>query len=543
MPTASVDLPFAIPAKEREKAFTPRMETTAIVLLAEARRRKRSLFGTAPTKLASVSKLHYPLWAVPWANQFLIVDALAVSPSTIAKQQLPNITGFIEDVERGASVRELFRNAIEKHAKTFSDYAEKLDVQVDALLIDKTLLSDLSDYVQEALSSKSDAKSPITLVPLKLDVKNACEITRKMQSLHVQVRSETASLVYAKNLLEEITKRHEQMIMKEANFLRETYEAQIAELQPIVEKKTDQLLKDRDTRIAKMSKIAQSELKVKERERERRERELQKLALSEADFVRKREARRRRHDKIGEAHWVRRIRANEKRIGEVKAKTQALAESIEKTRMQNEADTEKLRQGYQWLIDQERRKIIDIELQRDEAVETKRREIEALKLGTGQIASQLQELAVGKEKEAEELRTLAISSQFDDVTLLCLPLYLVCYQTEETTQFHIFPPVKVRSLEGVLGAIRRKLGGIRTVHKVKLFMQPRSKALSKMLDYAIKEKVKSDKAFSESLREAAVSSTILLKDNFKEILTRGMAELKAEGWITQKEEGLIKAYI
>jgi len=543
MPTASVDLPFAVPAKEREKAFTSSMEATAILLLAEARRRKRGLFGTAPAKLVSVSKLHYPLWAVPWANQFLIVDALAVSPSTIAKLQLPNITGFIEDVERGASVRELFRNAIEKHAKTFSDYAEKLDVQVDALLIDKTLLSDLSDYVQEALSSKSDAKSPITLVPLKFDVKSAGEITRKMQSLHVQVRSETASLVYAKNLLEEITKRHEQMILKEANVLREVYEAQIDELKPLIERRTDDLLKERDTRIAKMSKIAQSGMNVKEREKGRRERELQKLVLSKADFVRKREARRRRHDKIGEAHWEHRIRANEKRIGEVKAKTQALAELIEKARAQNEADTEKLRQGYQWLIDQERQKVTDIEYHRDEALETKRKEIEALKLGTGQIASQLQELTAGKEKEAEELRTLAVSSQFDDITLLCLPFYLACYQTEETTQFHVFPPVKVRSLEGVLGAIRRKLGGIRTVHKVKLFMQPRSKALSKMLDFAIKEKVKSDKAFSESLREAAVSNSILLKGNFKEILIRGMADLKAEGWIAQKEEGLIKAHI
>ncbi len=541
MPTASLNLPFAVPAKEREKAFTASMETAAILLLAEARRRKRGLFETAPSKLISVSKLHYPLWAAPWENQSLILEGLAVFPSTITMEQLPSISEFIEDIERGTSVRELFRGAVEKHMTTFSDFAGKVDVQVDALATDTALLSALSDYVQEALSRKSDENPAIALVPPKLDVKTAGEITKKIQSLHAQVRSEIASLVYARNLLEETTKRHEQMILKEANFLRETYEAQIAELKPLVEKKTDQLLKERDTRIAKMNKIAQSELKVKERERERRERELQKLALRKADHVRKREARRRRRDKIGKAHWEHRIRANEKRIGEARAKTQALAESIEKARKQNEADTEKLRQGYQWLIDQERRKITDIEFQRDEAVETKRKEIETLKHRTGQIASQLQELTVGKEKEAEELKTLAISSQFDDVTLLCVPLYLICYQTEKTTQFQVFPPVKVMSLEGVLGTIRKKLGGIRPVSKVKLFMQPRSKALSKMLDFAIKEKMKSDKVFSESLREAAVASSILLKDNFKEMLTRGMAELRAEGWITQKEEDLVKA--
>ncbi len=541
MPTVSVDLPFAVPAKEREKAFTSTMETTAILLLAEARRRRRSLFGTAPAKLTSLSKLHYPLWAVPWANQSIIIDGLAVSPSLITRQRLPSIREFIEDIEKGASVRELFRKAIEKHAKTFSDFAGKHSVKADALLTDKALLSALSSYVEEALSGKSNEKSLITLVPPELDVKMAGETAKKIQSLHAHLQSEIASLAYARNLLEETAKLHEEMILKETNFLRETYEAQIAEIKPIVEKKTDQLLKDRDTRIARVRKITQSELKVKERERERLERELQKLALSEADYVRKREARRRRHDKIGEAHWERRIRANEKRIGNAKSKTQALDESVEKAHKQNEADTEKLRQGYQWLIDQERRKITDIEFQRDEAVETKRKEIKVLKLGTGQIVSQLQELTFRKEKEAQELRTLAISSQFDDVTLLCLPLYLACYQTEETTQFHVFPPVKVMSLEGVLGAIRKKLGGIRPVYKVRLFMQPKSKALSNMLDSAIKEKLRSDKGFGESLKEAAVASSVLLKDNFKEILTKGVADLKAEGWITEKEEDLIKA--
>jgi len=543
MPTASVDLPFAVPAKEREKAFTSSMETTAILLLAEARRRKRGLFGTSPAKLASVSKLHYPLWAVPWANQSIIIDGLAVSPSTIVKQQLPSITEFIEDIERGASVRELFRNSIEKHLKTFSDFDEKVNVQVDALITDKALLSALSDYVQEALSSKSDEKSLITLMPPELDVKTAGESAQKIQSLNAHVQSEIANLVYARNLLEETAKLHEQMILKEDNFVHETYEAQIAELKPLVETKTDQLLKERDARIANMSKIAQSELKVKEREKERRERELQKLALSEADFVRKREARRRRNDKIGEARWEHRIRVNKNRISEVKARTRALAESIEKASKQNDADTEKLRQGYRWLIDQERRKITDIEFQRDEAVEAKRKEIEALKLGTGQIAGQIEQLGVGKRKEAEELKTLAISSQFDDVTLLCVPLYLVCYRTEETTQFHIFPPAKVMSLEGVLAAIRKKLGGIRPVYNVRLFMQPRSRTLSKMLDLAVKEKVKSNRAFSESLREAAVTSNILLKDKFKETLLRGVNELKAEGWIAQKEEDLIKAHM
>jgi hypothetical protein len=35
----------------------------------------------------------------------------------------------------------------------------------------------------------------------------------------------------------------------------------------------------------------------------------------------------------------------------------------------------------------------------------------------------------------------------------------------------------------------------------------------------------------------------MLKDNFKEMLTRGLKELRAEDWITLKEEASLKAYI
>jgi len=543
MPTASVDLPFAVPAKEREKAFTPSMETAAMLLLVEAKRRRRGLFGTAPAKISFLSKLHYPLWAVPWESQYLIIDGLGVFSSAIVRRQLPDVIVFIEDIERDASVRELFRKAIEKHLKTFSDFAGKVSVQVDASITDKALLSDLSDYVQEALSERTGENLSIVLAPPKIDVKKANEIAKQVRSLHRQVQSEIASLDYARNLLKETMKLHEQMILKEASFTREAYEAQIAELRPTVEKRMNQLLEERDTRMAKMNRIAQTELKAKEGEKERRERELQRLELSKADLVRKREARRQRHDKIAEAHWEHRIKANQNRIEEVKARIHALTEFIEKTRKQGEADAEKMRQGYQWLIDQERRKITDLEFQRDEAVEAGQKEIETLKLSTDGIAGQIEELAAGKRKEAEELKRLAIPSQFDDVTLLCLPSYIVCYQTENATQFHVFPPVRVMSPEGVIGAIRKKLGGFRTLYKVTLFLQPRSRALSKMLDFAIKEKAKSDKTFSASLSEAAVSSNILLEDNLKETLTRGVAELKAEGWITQKEEALIKTYI
>jgi len=541
MPAASLDLPFAVLAKERDKAFTPSMEVAAMILQAEAKQGKQGLFGTTLGKILFVSKLYYPLWAVPWENRSLVIDGVGASISVIAKQRPPNVTLFIEDIERGASIRELFRSALEKHLNMFSDFAGRVHVQVDSLIADNDLLAALTEHVKEALSNKQDRETAIALVPCKLDLQAAVETAKLAQNLDKEIQSEIASLEYARRLLDETTKFHEQMILGEISNTHEIYDAQIAQLKPAVEKKLDQLIDERDGRIAKMNRISDTELKGKESEKARRERELQKLEMSIADLARKHEARRRKHDKIGEVNWEHRIRANENRTDEVKARIGALAAFIEKTRRQAEVDIEKMRQGYQWLIDQEMRKITDIEVQRDEAVGIRQREIEALRLVARKIGEEIGELGIRKREEAEELRRLSVTQEFDDVTPLCLPFYLAGYQTENKTRFQIFPPVKVLSSEGVMATIRKKLGDFRAASRASLFLQTRSKSMNRMLNL-VEEKMESDKAFSGVLIEAAVSSNIMLKDGFKETLSKGVAELKAEGWITSKEEDFVKAY-
>jgi hypothetical protein len=413
---------------------------------------------------------------------------------------------------------------------------------MDSMIADTELLASLAEYLRETGTRKQEQETTIALAPPKLDLQAAVETAKQAQSLDKQIRSERSSLEYARNLLDETMKLHEQMIPKEINSVREIYDDQIAQLKPDVDKKLDRLIKERDSRISKMNRIRETELRAKETEKARRERELQKLELSKADTAKKRETRRHKHDKIGEAHWNHRIRTIENRIDEVKSRIRALATFIEKTNSQADADVEKMKQGYQWLIDQETRKIRDIENQRDETIGIRQREIEALRLVANKIGQGIDELGARKQEEAEELRSLSVDQQFSDATLLCVPFYLVGYQTKDTKRFHVFSPVKVLSAEGVVATIRKKLRDIRDEPRVSLFLQPRSKAMSQMLDSVVDKKMEADKSFRESLIEAASSNNVTLKDNFKEMLARGVKELKAEDWITLKEEASLKAY-
>jgi len=543
MSTASLVLPFAVPAKERVKLFTPSMELAALLFLTEAKRKKRGLFEATSKKTSLVSKLHYPLWAVPWGNESLVVDGLGALSSTIPFHVLPDFTVFVGDIERGASVREQFRSALEKHEKTFGDFAKISEVQINALIIDRELLSTVFEYVKETLSQGLEDSSAVVLAPPRLDHQAAVESAKLVSNLYKQIQSEMKSLEYARDLLNEAAKSHEQMILKEIELTREAYENEVSRFRPAVDKKVDQLIKERDARIAKMNRIMESELRAKEREKERRERELQRLELTRDDYLKRRETRKRRHDEIGVTRWEHSIRIHENRIHEVKARIRVLSELIEKTRKQHEDDTDKLRYGYQALIDGEKRKTVEIEFERDKRIEAKETEIETLKHATARIMNQIEELTQRKREQGEELKKLTMPWHFEDVTLICLPFYLVCYQAEKKTQFEVFPPFKVMSSDGIVKTLQKTLRGLRPGSRVKLLLQPRSKSVSKMLDFVFEEKMKSDKAFNDSLLRAAASANILDRQDFKETLMKGVEELRTEGWVSEGQgDALIKAY-
>lgn len=543
MSAASLILPFAVPAKDGGGAFTLNMEVAAVLLLAEAKRRKLGFFEAAGKKILFVSKLHYPLWVVPWEDVSLVVDGLDVFSSSITCQALPDVASFIEDVERGSSVREQFWTCLEKHKKTFTGFAESVEVEVDALISDRELLSAFFEYLGEAASTHLGGSPSVVLTPPKLDVHVARERAKQVLNLHKQVQLDISVLEYVRGLLKDVADFHERMMLKNIEFIREVYDGEIARLRPAIERKVDQLQRERDAEIAKMNRIVEDELKVREKEREKRERKLQELELQKADFVRRRDLRRRRNDKVGVARWEHRIRVCENRIREAKKRIHDLTEFIEESRRQNEADIEKLRRSYQELIDQEKGRISSIEAERDEKIESKQKEMEALKLAASQILRQIEELINRKREMEKELKEMTIPWQTEDASLTCLPFYLVGYQTGKKTQLQIFPPVRVKSQKGIVKTFKKTLLGFTPASKVKLFLKPRSNVLDRMLNFALKKRTKSDKAFSEALHQAAASANILAGQKFRETLIKGLEELKAEGWIGQKEvDALTKTY-
>jgi len=543
MSSASLILPFAVPSVDLRMGVSPAMEVAALLFWAEEKRRQRGFLNSTEKELVSLSKLHYPLWAVPWEDASLIVDGLNLLSSTIAFQTLPDVIEFIDDVDRGTLIRERFHGALAKHEKTFGELSKIVQIKVNGLVSNDELLSALNDYIKETVQLKQAGDDAPLLVPLKLDREAAVQRGRKIPRLQKQILSEVRSLEYASGLLSQASRFHEEMILKEANLIRESYEAELNKLRPVVDKKVNQLLKELDARMSKINRLANSELAQREKERQRRERELQMLELKKADSLRRLDLRKRKHDSAGEAHWKQRAKIEETKIEEAKARIRTLTEFIEKTRAQNQADIEKLRQGYQWLIDQEKRKILDSELQRDSIVAGKQKEIDRIKHLTGSIVNDIEELTQRKRDQETRLKKLAMSWPLDEATLICVPFYLAHYRAEDKTEFQVLPPSIVTRKQGIARTLQKTLRSLGSTSRTRLPLKPRSKTLSKMLDSVIVGKMESDETFRDSLHETVTSGNILVMPNFKHMFSKGVEELRAERWIDQKDvDTLTQAY-
>jgi hypothetical protein len=543
MSASSLILPYTVPEKSRKKKFNESMEFTAILCLAEARRKKHVLVGSSPKKVSFISKLHYPFWAVPWENRYLITDGLQVQSATITYRVLPDLELFLNDVQRGQIIREQFQNALNKHVGTFAEFSETVNVPIESLIADKVLLSDVSEYVEETLALKADVTGNITLIPPRLDENRVSEGAQKIVDLYERIQSDIKGLEHSSRVLNETMQFHEQKILQEIQLAKETFNEEVNRVKPDVEKKVELLLRERDAKIEKMNKVAEAELNVKLRERERRQRELEKLEINRSGYKRKLDARKRGHDEIGVTRWEHSLRTCENKIAEVKERIHDLSRFIEKTRQQNQEDANKLRYSYQTSIDRERKKLSSIEASLESVIKTKESEIERLRMMTTGVASHIERLAEQKRLHTGELKNLAIPLQLEQVTLLCVPFYLVGYKDEDKLVFHAYSPFRVMSSEGIVKKIKKTLLSFRLTSRIKLLLQSRSKGLNKMLSAVLEEKTKTDKTLQESVQKLGELNNLFMNSNLKEMLTEGLKQLEAEGWIKQEESiTLMKLY-
>jgi len=522
---------------ERKKPFTYDMEVATILCLAEAKRKK---LGISQERFSFLLKLYYPLWAFPWENGCLIVDGLGIFFYATPYMKPPDVEGFTEDIKRSITVRELYQSTLKSHAQTFKDFVDTTQVLMEAIIANKDLLSVITDYVEQGVILKENMKEPFVLAPLKLDEKAALEKAEKMVNHWGQIQSEIKGFQYAINVLNEETKFHEQKTLREIEQIREAYEQKILSIKPLVKKKVERLTMERDAKIRRTTNATERKLNSILKEKNKHEQNLQRLERSKASFEEKRQARKRKGDKSGVARWDREIKNCQNKISEVRKKIEAFSHQIERTHQEGERTIKKLNEEYQEMIDQERKKIMNLEDSCESEVGLRKKEIEELRSEASSITNLIGRLIEEKRLHMSKLKEdVTISWRPEEAALIGVPFYLVRYETEAKSRYQVYAPMIAMDHEGIIKRIQKAIWSFSLEPRIKRLLRPRSEALGETLSSVLIKKMHEDKAFEETLYRTGCSNNIINIPNFRETLTRGMEELKNEGWITSEEKSVI----
>jgi len=529
-------LPYATEDTGRKKSFSNDIEVGALLLLAEAERRKKTgIFRGTVETLAVLSKLHYPMWVVPWEDKCLLIDGMETASYSLQYFKLPDIEAFVEHLKRSATAQESYRTALRSHKGTFSDFLSATQIVIAGLVTDKELLSDLSAFVKDGRPQTDKLTS---LIQPKIDMKEATRIGEKISERHSMLQSEIKGLQFAIDTLDEETKTHIDKLQLELEQVRRKYQEKIAVIKADVAKRTGELEKERDEKVEKMTAINQKEVDVRLEEKKRWEQELMKLEQDKSEYEKRKELRKHKKDEVGEARWDARLREVKNQISTVKGKISALSNFISRSNKETEKTAKNTRDTCQKLIDAEERKIKDIESLRDSEIGEKEKGIQELRQEALTITDKIEQLIDQKKGHASTLKEATVQWRTETPTLVHVPFYLILYETDQEKRRRVRSPAIARDPSGIMMKIRKTLKGYGRQSKISTLLKTRSKALETMLT-SFEERVNSDKSLQRSLRQISESNNLLASPDFKEKVRRGVGELEAEGWVKPEEKAAV----
>lgn len=531
-------LPYAIEDVDRKKPFTGEMEVAAIHCLAEAERKKGVLISQ-PEKISFVSKIYYPFWAIPWGGESLLVDGLEICSYRISLYNLPDIESFLEDIRRNSTSYKDFFVALKKHSKTFKALTPAPPIDTEAILDEEILLA-FSDRIRRASPLKEEEIGPPFLSP-SMDLQTAIEKTGSLTYNWRLVQSGIEALRHAQRVLEEGTKFHGQKILNEIELIKKKFEDEILALKPSVDKRIKQLAGERDKKIENVVRGAERKMDALLKRKRKMEDRLERLEEREELYRARGEASRRRKDKIAERLWKKRV---ERCRAEIEGTRDGIQEILKIMKFVNEKKNDsikKINEDFLEAVAREEKKIASLNSSRDRKVSAMQNELEGLRRQSSAIIAQIKDLIDRMTRQAFKLKA-TVRLGGEEASLIYLPFYIVKYESRGKSRYQIHAPATAMGYGGIVKNIQRAILSFSLDSRIRLLLRPVSKAMKDM--FALLEKrMHEDEALEKKMVEAAISSNLLLAQDFRDNLDRGLEELKNEGWIKQEEkDSILSAY-
>lgn len=542
MNISNLILRYSTEDSSRKTPLSEEMEIAAILCIAETKRKKPGLLGDAQENLISISKLHYPLWAIPWSGNCLLLDGVAITSNNILRLKPPDAENFIEQLRKTAGSQAAYLGTLEEYSETFSKMTSQTELSVEGFMKDKELLHDVLTYVQGSQGKTENSALQTSLIPPKVDKENAVKAFHRISKQYAELRPEIKGLQSAISTLNEKTSMLVGKLQRELEEIQEDFREKISAVTNEVNEKIQELEKERDEKIQRIIGTKVMGMGEKISEKKKLEKELLTLEQNKNEYKTRRNLRKLKKDKVGETRWNTRLRSTQKQISTLNQKIKTLSSVIIRYEKETEKIKEKLISSYEELISEEGKKILLLESSRDNRIREQNEEIQKFNQAAQIITDKIEKLVDQLRECSQVIEESAIPWKIETLTLINVPFYAIRYENGNKIKFLLRSPVIAQDYQGLTVKIRRTLRSYSLESRINILLKPRSRSLEKTFD-AYEAKVSGDQEAERTFNQLCSLHNLLSSVNFKERISRGLGELEAEGWIKSDEkETILKTY-
>ncbi len=523
-------LPFAVPAGDRAEAFTEDMEMAAIFYLAESERGKGEgrILKKPDEKLVFIAEVWYPVWLVPWRGITLLFDGLGVTKHTFSYDVLPDIKTFDNNIQVSAKTREAYSVTLSQNASYFQNFASKEEKTVEGLITNPDLIQDFVAYLSEEEEIEKLVTTKAVLSPTihKSEISTSIE---ELSHLRAKLKKDIKNLGKTMKLLSLTTGEQVKTIREEVKEIRKKFDQKIEKVKLRVTERIQQIQEKYDEEVTKISKRYERQLRPLHKNHVRfekmQERLIAEINRCEAEI----KSCRLRKDEGDEIHWSQKLEKIKKKLPNLEKSMRDIDRKIEDVEIAKKMEISQRKTKRDARIEEATKALEELEASREARIRMKQQEIASLKDTTSSIINQMNEIVKSKKAALNELDRTGTSRMRRKYALAYLPLYIVCYETELKRRYVVYPPSIVDSM-GIL----TKLKGVFGATKMKSFLQPRSRAITALLNQLV-ILIRENPVFEKEISDAGIKASILRTAELRIGVKRGLKELRDEKWISDSE--------
>jgi len=525
-----LNLPFAVPAEDRVKAFTKDMEMAAIFYLVESERGKGEgrILKKPAEKLAFIAEACYPIWLVPWRRRTLLFDGIGVTTHTLPYDLLPDIKAFDNDIQGSAKTREAFSVALSQNANYFQNFAGKEEKTIEGLITNPDFIQDFVSYLSEVEEIEKPVTTRAVLSPT-IDESEISASIEELSDLGARLNGDIKNLGKTMKLLSVRTREHVKSLLEEIKEIRKKFDQRIEKIKPRVTERIQQIQERYDEEITRISKRYDRQLRPLNKDRVKFEKMQERLTAEIDRCEAEIKSCRLRKDEGSEIQWNQKLEKIKKKLPTLEKSIRDIDRKIENTETAKKLEISQRRTKRETRIEEAMKVLRELEASREARIRMKQQEITSLKDTTSSIINQMNEMVKSKKTALNELDRMGTPRRRSEYVLVYLPLYFVCYETELKKRYVAYPP----SIVGSMG-ILTKLKGVFGATKMKSFLQPRSKAITALLNQLV-ILTEENPVFEKDISDAGIKANILRTPELRIGVKRGLKELRDEKWISESE--------